>query len=63
MPSGQDRQPDRHKCHVCPAVTSSWAAGGRRPYTVGYAISIRLHSWKPCKRCGESGKHRGAACQ
>jgi hypothetical protein len=25
-----------------------------------YAISIRLHPWRPCRRCGESGKHRGS---
>lgn len=28
-------------------------------YAAGYAISIRLHPWRPCRRCGESGKHRG----
>lgn len=30
-------------------------------YGAGYAISIRLHPWRPCRRCGESGKHRGTA--
>jgi hypothetical protein len=46
-------------------------AGGHGPETIAlaavvgalygacYAISIRLHPWKPCRRCGESGKHRG----
>lgn len=29
-------------------------------YAAGYAMSVRLHPWKPCKRCGESGKHRGS---
>ncbi|KWX02761.1 hypothetical protein TH66_13530 [Carbonactinospora thermoautotrophica] len=29
-------------------------------YAVSYAISIRLHPYRPCRRCGESGKHRGA---
>ena len=29
-------------------------------YAAGYAISIRLHPWRPCRRCGESGKHRGS---
>lgn len=26
---------------------------------VAYAVSIRLHPYRPCRRCGESGKHRG----
>jgi hypothetical protein len=26
---------------------------------LAYAISLRLHPWRPCQRCGESGKHRG----
>jgi hypothetical protein len=29
-------------------------------YLVGYAISIRLHPYRPCRSCGQSGKHRGA---
>ncbi len=28
-------------------------------YAVGYAISVRAHPYRPCRRCGESGKHRG----
>jgi hypothetical protein len=28
-------------------------------YAGAYAISIRMHPWRPCRRCGESGKHRG----
>lgn len=36
------------------------AAAAGAVYGAGYAISIRLHPWKPCRRCGESGKHRGA---
>lgn len=34
------------------AAAAAWAAG--------YALSIRLHPWRPCRRCGESGKHRGS---
>jgi len=29
-------------------------------YAVGYGISIRLHPYRPCRNCGQSGKHRGA---
>lgn len=29
-------------------------------YAVGYAISIRVHPYKPCPRCKGSGRHRGA---
>jgi DnaJ-class molecular chaperone len=29
-------------------------------YGIGYRISIRLHPYRRCRRCGESGKHRGA---
>jgi hypothetical protein len=28
-------------------------------YAIGHAVSLRLHPWRPCRRCGESGKHRG----
>lgn len=28
-------------------------------YGIGYAISIRLHPYKPCRTCKGSGKHRG----
>ncbi|MGH3326333.1 MAG: hypothetical protein ACRDPT_00770 [Streptomycetales bacterium] len=26
---------------------------------VGYRISLRLHPYRPCRACGETGKHRG----
>ena len=29
-------------------------------YGIGYKVSIRLHPYRRCRRCGESGKHRGA---
>ncbi len=29
-------------------------------YAAGHALSVRLHPWRPCRRCGESGKHRGS---
>ncbi len=28
-------------------------------YAAGYAISVRIHPYRPCRACGESGKHRG----
>jgi len=28
-------------------------------YGVGYAISIRVHPYRACRRCGGTGKHRG----
>ncbi|GII05460.1 hypothetical protein [Planobispora takensis] len=28
-------------------------------YGAGYAISLRLHPYKACRRCRGSGKHRG----
>jgi hypothetical protein len=37
-----------------------WAAVLAGLYALAYAISIRRHPWRPCRRCGESGKHRGA---
>jgi len=33
---------------------------GALVYAAGYALSVRLHPWRPCRRCGESGKHRGS---
>ncbi len=50
------------------AATSEPGRGGAWPvlllaalgYAVAYGISIRLHPYRPCRRCGESGKHRGA---
>jgi hypothetical protein len=29
-------------------------------WTAGYAVSIRLHPFKVCRRCEGTGKHRGA---
>jgi hypothetical protein len=29
-------------------------------YAIAHRISLRLHPWRPCRSCGESGKHRGA---
>jgi hypothetical protein len=26
---------------------------------VAYSISVRRHPYRPCRKCGESGKHRG----
>jgi hypothetical protein len=28
-------------------------------YAWAYSISIRRHPYRPCRKCGESGKHRG----
>jgi hypothetical protein len=28
-------------------------------YGAAYLLSVRMHPWRPCRRCGESGKHRG----
>jgi hypothetical protein len=36
-----------------------WAAAVAFLFGAGYAISIRRHPYRPCRRCGESGKRRG----
>lgn len=28
-------------------------------YCMAYSVSLRRHPWRPCRKCGESGKHRG----
>jgi DnaJ-class molecular chaperone len=29
-------------------------------YATAYKVSVRRHPYRPCRKCGESGKHRGA---
>jgi len=45
-----------------PGTGRVWAALflGAVLYGIGYSISIRLHPYRRCRDCGESGKHRGA---
>jgi DnaJ-class molecular chaperone len=33
---------------------------GALVYGAVYSVSVRMHPWRPCRRCGESGKHRGS---
>ncbi len=33
---------------------------GALVYGAAYSVSVRWHPWRPCRRCGESGKHRGS---
>ncbi len=44
-----------------PSITTVvvWAVALAGLYAIAYAISIRRHPYRPCRRCGESGKHRG----
>jgi hypothetical protein len=28
-------------------------------YATAYRVSVRRHPYRPCRACGESGKHRG----
>jgi DnaJ-class molecular chaperone len=28
-------------------------------YAGAYSVSVRRHPYRPCRKCGESGKHRG----
>jgi hypothetical protein len=42
-----------------PAVLIILLLGAAAVYAGAYAISVRIHPWRPCRRCGESGKHRG----
>lgn len=28
-------------------------------YGLAYSVSVRRHPYRPCRTCGESGKHRG----
>jgi hypothetical protein len=42
-----------------PAVVLLWAAVIAAALGAAYSVSIRRHPYRPCRRCGESGKHRG----
>ena len=42
-----------------PAVVLLWLAIAAAALAVAYSISIRRHPYRPCRKCGESGKHRG----
>jgi hypothetical protein len=43
-----------------PAVALLWAAAFALMLGTAYRLSIRRHPYRPCRKCGESGKHRGA---
>ena len=43
-----------------PVTILLWAAAIAVCLAVAYRISIRRHPYRPCRKCGESGKHRGA---
>ena len=36
-----------------------WAAALALMLGAAYRLSIRRHPYRPCRKCGESGKHRG----
>jgi hypothetical protein len=42
-----------------PAIAILWAFVIVLVLGAAYSISIRRHPYQPCRRCGESGKHRG----
>jgi hypothetical protein len=42
-----------------PVAVLLWAAVAAVCLAVAYRISIRRHPYRPCRKCGESGKHRG----
>jgi DnaJ-class molecular chaperone len=37
-----------------------WAVLAAVLYAIAYAISLRLHPYRNCRKCRGSGKHRGA---
>jgi hypothetical protein len=43
-----------------PAVVLLWAVVIGLMAGFAYRLSIRRHPYRPCRKCGESGKHRGA---
>ncbi len=42
-----------------PAVVLLWAIVIALIVGAAYSMSIRRHPYRPCRKCGESGKHRG----
>lgn len=36
-----------------------WLIAVALAYAGAYAASVRRHPYRPCRKCGESGKHRG----
>jgi hypothetical protein len=43
-----------------PVTVLLWAIVIAVCFAVAYRISVRRHPYRPCRKCGESGKHRGA---
>ena len=41
------------------AVVLLWAVVIAAVLGAAYSVSIRRHPYRPCRKCGESGKHRG----
>ena len=41
------------------AVVLLWAVVIAAALGAAYSVSIRRHPYRPCRKCGESGKHRG----
>jgi hypothetical protein len=41
------------------AVVLLWAVMIAAVLGAAYSVSIRRHPYRPCRKCGESGKHRG----
>lgn len=37
----------------------AWLIAAGIAYMMAYSISVRRHPYRPCRKCGESGKHRG----
>lgn len=44
---------------VSPVTVVLWLAVIAIGFAVAYRISVRRHPYRPCRKCGESGKHRG----
>ena len=42
-----------------PVKVLLWAAAIAICFAAAYRTSIRRHPYRPCRKCGESGKHRG----
>lgn len=42
-----------------PVAVIAWLVIVVSVYAAAYSISVRRHPYRPCRQCGESGKHRG----
>lgn len=42
-----------------PVAVIAWLVIVVSVYAAAYSISLRRHPYRPCRKCGESGKNRG----